>query len=269
MSSFYHWKEAPAATFAVVGSPISHSLSPKMQSKALQILNRSESYVGIEIPVGEFEEALDHLRDLGYVGINVTIPHKKSAYLWCVEHEEIASKLEVVNTIRFQDRFGMNTDVPGFMATLKWQTFHRKRALVLGAGGSSRAIVYGLNRAGWSIALWNRTIDRAKDLMVELQIDGELLERVTPEGFDLIVNCTATGTIGGELDVEFSKVKGDCLIYDLAYTDGPTRFLREAFDAGLPIMDGRQMLVEQGALSLEFWTGVEAPRLEMYRAIAK
>lgn len=269
MNSFWNWKDAPKADFAVVGSPISHSLSPIMHTRALRTLRRDEKYVAIEIPVGEFDEALDHLRDLGYKGVNVTIPHKKSAYLWCEEHDAIAEKLEVVNTIRLADKFGTNTDVPGFLATIKWVNFRTKRALILGAGGSSRAIVYGLHSVGWSMALWNRSPDRAKDLLKELKIEAELFESPTAKGFDLIVNCTATGTTGGEIDLDFSEAGGECLVYDLAYTSGPTRFLREAFEAGLSIMDGRQMLVEQGALSLEFWTNEVAPRIDMYQAISR
>jgi shikimate dehydrogenase len=269
MNTFWNWKQAPKADFAVVGSPISHSLSPVMQTRALRILGREENYVAVEIPVGEFDEALDYLTTLGYKGVNVTIPHKKSAYLWCKNHDQVAAKLNVVNTIRLEDRFGINTDVPGFLATLKGVHFRHKKALVLGAGGSSRAIVYGLHTDGWRLSLWNRTQGRAEDLLHELGISAELVGNPSAEGFDLIVNSTATGTTGGEIDLDFSRAKGDCIVYDLAYTSGPTRFLREAFEAGLSIMDGRQMLVEQGALSLEFWISESAPRLDMYRAISR
>ena len=119
MSQCFHWKQVPPAEFAVIGSPISHSLSPLMQNAALQVLGINKRYVAIEVEPESFQEAMHQLVALGFEGINVTIPHKTAAFEWCQSHSEVAHDLGVVNTIRVSDRFGWNTDAPGFMASLK------------------------------------------------------------------------------------------------------------------------------------------------------
>jgi shikimate dehydrogenase len=280
MSQCFHWKQVPPAEFAVIGSPISHSLSPLMQNAALQALRINKRYVAIEVEPESFQEAMHHLVALGFEGINVTIPHKTAAFEWCQSHSEFAHDLGVVNTIRVSDRFGWNTDAPGFMASLQGFEFaplnvrSTLRAKVLGAGGSARAVVYALVHGGWEVELWNRTENKATQLVSELSLEGRVTLMAAPsvDQCELVVNCTSLGLTNDKaalnnLALDWEQGHEGLVAYDLAYSEGLTPFLAEAKMAGFSVVDGCSMLVEQGALSLEYWTGKEAPREVMRRAI--
>jgi shikimate dehydrogenase len=236
--------------------------------------------MAIEVEPESFQEAMHHLVDLGFEGINVTIPHKTAAFEWCQSHSEFAHDLGVVNTIRVSDRFGWNTDAPGFMASLQGYEFaplndrSRLRAKVLGAGGSARAVVYALVQGGWEVELWNRTEKKATQLVIELSLEGRVTLMTTPsvDQCELVVNCTSLGLTNDKaalnnLALNWEQGIEGLVAYDLAYSEGLTPFLAEAKMAGFSVVDGRSMLVEQGALSLEYWTGKEAPREVMRKAI--
>jgi shikimate dehydrogenase len=118
MNEFFSWRKAPVAEFAVIGCPISHSLSPKMHMAAFAASDIEATYVAVEVQVGEVADALDHLQSKGYHGVNVTVPHKEDAFDWCQDATEIAIALGVCNTIDFRRNRGTNTDVEGFARSL-------------------------------------------------------------------------------------------------------------------------------------------------------
>ena len=267
MSEFFPWRKAPVADFAVIGCPISHSLSPKMHKAAFDVLGLEATYVAVEVQVGEVAEALDHLQAKGYRGINITVPHKEDAYDWCQDATDVAIKLSVCNTIDFRKNRGTNTDVIGFSNSLKSHEFTKKKALVLGAGGSARSIIYALESDGWNVALWNRTADRAKRLVDQFGFSAVIIQEPRLEGYDLIVNSTSASLGGNRLPLLWNAADRGVLAYDLAYGAGLTPFLADADAQGLATQDGRRMLMEQGAAAFEFWWGLPAPRDVMMAAL--
>jgi shikimate dehydrogenase len=238
-----------------------------MHQAAYDELGLPYRYVALHVPVGEVGAALELLRLRGYVGVNVTVPHKEEALSWCEEVEPLARKVRAVNTIRLEDRAGMNTDAPGFLETLSDRGVMPGEALLLGAGGSARALAYGLAREGWSLRIHNRTRSRAEEMVAELGIDATLVDAPDPSGAHLVLNTTSASLQGDTLALDWGRARPDALVVDLMYTEGPTPFLAAAGAAGLRICDGRALLVAQGALAFEWWIGVPAPREAMAEAI--
>ncbi|MEI7575447.1 MAG: shikimate dehydrogenase [Armatimonadota bacterium] len=263
--SVFAWRDAPAADYAVIGFPVRHSLSPMMHMAAYKSLSIDASYVAVELSPAELEAGLEHLVHLGYKGVNVTIPHKESAFRWAATTCTTSEKLQVSNTIRFSDRTAVNTDVPGFLSSLPG---HAQTALLLGAGGSARAVAYALARQGTEVSIWNRTQSRAEELVEQIGIDCRVVSTLEVKGYGLIVNTTSTGLSGESLPIDWSGAEPDTqLAYDLAYSDSLTPFLAEAKAYGIAGMDGRRMLMEQGAYAFEYWFDRPAPREAMWEAI--
>lgn len=264
--SWYEWRDAPEGDFAVLGDPVSHSLSPMMHSAAYSDLGLEFNYVAIRVELGEFDQALDHLVALGYRGVNVTVPLKESAFEWCESLEGGAWRYGAVNTIRLEDRAGMNTDVPGFLSVLRAHSVEPgSRVLVLGAGGSARAVIRGLLDEGYLVRGWNRT--RAKLAAVVEGLDVEIVSEPDVRRCGAVVNATSASLSGFDLPVKWSQAEDGCLAFDLAYGEEMSPFLRGALGRGLPVTDGVPMLVEQGALAFEWWLGRPAPRTAMLRSV--
>ncbi|HVT11747.1 MAG TPA: shikimate dehydrogenase [Fimbriimonadaceae bacterium] len=257
------WREAPPGDFAVIGDPVAHSLSPRMHAAAFATRGESYSYEAIRVPPGEVAEAIARLRSLGYRGLNVTVPLKSEARMAMRTVGEFAARCDAVNTIRLEDLYGINTDGAGFLDTLP--AFDRKSALILGAGGSARAIALALALDGYNLRIFNRTAERAISLVRELGIDAEVVDNPAPQDVQLILNATSASLHGESLPISFASAASGALAYDLVYGDTP--FLRAARAAGLKTLDGKALLVAQGARSLEFWLGGVAPREAMMEAI--
>lgn len=263
MTTVYPWRDAPAAEFAVIGDPIDHSLSPQMHEAAYAVLGMPYHYLAIQVPPGEVAPALTRLRSIGYRGINVTVPHKEEAIEWCLHVDGFCEQVRAVNTIDLERRAGINTDANGFLTTLDGVPV--RSALLLGAGGSARALARALVRDGWIVRIWNRTHEKAVELA---RLAGAAIaDEPDPTGASLILNTTSASLTGDDLPILWDRVEKDALAYDLAYSSAPTPFLKVAAAHGLPTMDGLRMLVEQGALSLEWWTGARAPRDAMLSAV--
>jgi shikimate dehydrogenase len=261
----YPWREAPSAQFAVIGDPIQHSLSPKMHHAAYIALGLDYRYVAIQVSSGEVSNALDHLRNLEYKGVNITVPHKEAAFAWAKSHDEVAAKLGVCNTLGLGDGMGVNTDVPGFSRSCQGIAFAEGKALVLGAGGSARAVIESLLWSGWDVCVWNRTHERA--LQIDAPIDVQ--KEIDLSGVSLVVNTTSASLTAEPLPIEemWTKADRDIFLIDISYGAEPTRLMQSATQAGLRTMDGRRMLMEQGALAFEFWLGQSAPRESMMAAL--
>lgn len=261
MTGVFEWRDAPQADFAVIGDPVAHSLSPRMHSAALQAMGLALKYVAVRVPSGEVAQALEHLAGLGYMGVNCTVPLKAEALVACRTAEPFARRVGAVNTVRLPSLEGTNTDGPGFLDTLGYLGLSPGcRVLLLGAGGSARAIAAALSDSGYSLRIWNRTPERAQAMVEELHLAAELDRVPDPKGCQLLVNTTSASLRGAELSLDWGRVDPDAVAYDLMYGEAPTPFLVRAARCGLRTIDGRPLLAAQGARSLEWWLGAKAPR---------
>ena len=258
------WRDAIPGDFAVIGDPVAHSKSPAMHAAAYRELGLALSYRAVRVPVGEVRAALLHLRTLGYRGVNVTVPHKAEALAACEQVEDLARRIGAVNTVRLDGLVGRNTDGPGFLRSLPVK--EPGLAVILGAGGSAAAVAVALADVGWKVEIYNRTRSRAESLAA--LIGGEVREDAAVAGADLVINATSAGLLGSGLSIDWAGVRPSAHAVDLMYGAEPSPFMREALQNGLTAQDGRGMLMEQGALALEWWLGVPAPREAMLEAIS-
>ncbi len=268
MTTFYEWQEAPKAEFAVIGDPIAHSWSPQMHHAAYLDLHLPYRYHAIRVPLSEFNEALSHLRKLGYIGVNVTTPLKEAAYHWAKEIEPHSKKYKALNTLNLQKRAGTNTDAPGFIQTLKnLNLAPSSNVLLLGAGGSAQALARALTDEGFQLFIFNRTYEHAKQMLHELQIKATLLAKPVLDDIYMVINATTTSLGQSTLLLPWDKAPKSCVAYDLMYSKKPTPFLKSAAQTGKRTYDGKQLLVEQGALSFEWWLHLKAPKGTMFDSI--
>ena len=267
---------------AVLGYPVGHSRSPAMQSAALAELGLGDewSYEAIEVAPDAFEQRVRAMANEGFAGANVTVPHKGAALSLADELSETAREIGAANTlvITHDAESGEtgeivvraeNTDAEGLLRSLPG-TPRDRRALVLGAGGAARAVVWALLREGAEVEVWNRTELRSQHLCEEL--GGTPATTPEQSAYELIVNTTAVGLAGedpfAELPLASDAFGAEQIVVDMVYGGEPTALLRAAEAAGASTVDGIEILVQQGALSLEIWTGRPAP-LDTMRAAAR
>ncbi len=255
----------------VLGWPVAHSRSPAIHNAALAALRLDDwRYQRLPVPPELLVQTTRALGESGFVGANVTIPHKRAALELADSASEAAAAIGAANTLTFAADGAIaaeNTDAPGLIAALGGPP-RGLRALVLGAGGSARAAAWALREGGASeVSVWNRTPERAEALARELGVRA--LARAEPA--DLLVNCTSVGLhpAGEELamlGLTQSRLGDYPLVVDLVYRAGPTELLSAAQQQGSRTIDGLEILVAQGALSFELWTGRAAPLEAMRRA---
>ncbi len=258
---------------AVLGHPVGHSRSPAMHSGALAELGLGGqwSYEAIDVAPGDFERRVRAMPGEGFVGANVTVPHKGAALSLADELSETAREIGAANTLSFsgEEIRADNTDAQGLLDALP-NPPDRKQALVLGAGGAARAVVWALVREGAQVEVWNRTELRSRNLCEEL--GGEPTSAPSQDGYELIVNTTSVGMRGedpfAELPLAPDSFGAEQTVVDLVYGVQPSALLGAAEEAGATVVDGIDVLVRQGALSLRIWTGLEAPLAAM-RAAAR
>jgi shikimate dehydrogenase len=253
------------ALTGVLGFPVGHSRSPAMMGAAFAALGLDWRYLKLPLPPERFAETVKVLPASGYVGANVTIPHKLAAAALGDRLSPAATAIGAANTLTFRDGAieADNTDAGGFLDALG--ELPQGRALVLGAGGTARAVVWALRQIGADILVWNRTAKRAKELCREL--GGRQVERA--EASELLVNATSVG-LGAEdegavLDaLGLAQTEPPSVLVDFVYGDEPSALCRWAERGGARVVDGLDLLVRQGARSLRLWTGSDAP-LEVMR----
>jgi shikimate dehydrogenase len=274
---------------AVIGHPVAHSRSPTMQNAALAALGLAGEwrYEAIDVAPEEFEACVLAMPGEGFVGANVTVPHKLAAFALADQPSEMAREIGAANTLVFAEAQvqAHNTDAPGLVASLP-RPPEGQKALVLGAGGAARAAVWALGMSGAEVDIWNRTRTRAETVRIEVteraeqfhvQIDVETVvaggggDRLDQGGYDLIVNTTTVG-LHGEDPFQHLPLRRDGFgpgqtVVDMVYGEHPSTLLAAAGAAGAATVDGIEVLVRQGALSLQIWTGREAP-IEVMRAAA-
>jgi len=260
----------------VLGWPVAHSRSPAMHNAALAALGMEDwRYQSLPVPQELFAETVRALGQAGFVGANVTIPHKQAALVLAGQASEAAKAIGAANTLTFAPDGTIsaeNTDAPGLIAAIEGSP-RGISALVLGAGGSARAAAWALREAGASeVSVWNRTRERAERLARELGVRAVN----EPARADLLVNCTSVGIERSasepaglnQLGLTFDQVGEYPYVIDMVYRSSLTPLLAAAREHGARTLDGLEILVAQGALSFELWTGRAAP-LEVMRQAAR
>ena len=270
----------------IIGSPVAHSLSPKIHNAALQSLGLDISYELWETNEENLGERIEMLRAPDILGANVTVPFKQKIIPFLDEIEGFAKEIGAVNTIIKRNGLliGNNTDAEGFVIPLEKEMnklqldFSQMRTLLIGAGGASRAIAFALVKAGnQNITIVNRTLESAKELAHSLslfsdQINVNAYATISSlEGFNCIINATSIGMAGGpspnEQPCDLSDVSSSALVVDIVYAPKETLFLKSAQELDLPRLGGIPMLIQQAALSFELWTEEKAPLNTMRTAI--
>jgi shikimate dehydrogenase len=258
---------------AVLGFPIDFSRSPAIHNAAFAALDMDDewSYEAIEVSPDQFEQRVRAIADEGFVGANVTVPHKGAALLVSERRSGVAREIGAANTLTFEEDEirADNTDAQGLMESLPESPAGR-RALVLGAGGAARAVVWALTREGAEVSVWNPTPERAAMLCAEL--GGEVVEDPGPGDYELIVNSTSVG-LHGEDPFDALPLASDWFgfsqtVVDLVYGDRQSKLLQVAGEAGAVVVDGLEVLVHQGAASFRIWTGVDPP-IDVMREAAR
>ena len=260
----------------VVGWPIAQSRSPLIHGHWLKVHGLAGSYERLAVPPEEIERFLIDLPASGLVGGNVTVPHKEVAYRIASEKDEVATAMGAVNTLWIESGrlCGTNTDAIGFVANLDDRTSAWDAdpgiAVVLGAGGAARAVVWGLIRRGFTVRLVNRTLARAEDLAARFGAGTTAhgfadLPRLLPEA-RLLVNTTSLGMTGkGDLDIDLAPLRDDTLVTDIVYVPLVTPLLAAAEARGLRTVDGLGMLLHQAVGGFERWFGVRPTVTEELR----
>ncbi|HEX3691059.1 MAG TPA: shikimate dehydrogenase [Solirubrobacteraceae bacterium] len=246
----------------VLGWPVAHSRSPAIQNAALAAAGLHEwRYQLLPVPPELLSQLVPALPGAGFAGANVTIPHKQAALALAGQASPRARAIGAANTLTFGpdgEIAADNTDAPALIAALPFPISGRT-AVVLGAGGSARAVVWALLDAGaGEVQVWNRTAERARELAEELGA----VAVARPGPADLLVNCTAVGVDGSDPFDRLPLAPGDLAGYDcvvdLVYTVSGTVLVDRARARGVAAVDGLELLIGQGALSFEIFTGVPA-----------
>jgi shikimate dehydrogenase len=242
-----------------------------MQNAALEALELDGwGYQAIDVAPEAFEMTVRELTELDYAGVNVTVPHKEAALALADEASEASQQIGAANTLVFDGKRieAHNTDADGLLASLPDPPRDR-RTLVLGAGGAARAVLWALLWEGAKVEVWNRTPERAETICAEL--GGTAVTVPRQSEYDLIINTSAAG-LGGEdpfehLPLERGGFTDSQTVVDMVYGERHSRLLKAAEGHGAATVDGLEILVQQGARSLEIWTGRE-PDLDVMRAAA-
>lgn len=264
----------------VIGDPIEHSLSPAMHNAAYRKLGLDYVYLPFRVTRERLAEAIDGVRGLGIRGINVTIPHKVAVIPLLDSIDPLAEKIGAVNTIVNDDGrlTGFNTDASGFLTALMGAGVETKgsKVVVLGAGGAARAVCFALAEAGADLAILNRAeeMDWARDLAARISaafkpasavvLNGDNLAKAVG-GADVLVNATSVGMGRDESLVPRSLLRPGIVVFDVVYSPRETRLLRDAKTVGARPVSGLEMLLWQGALAFEKFTGQKAPVTVMRR----
>lgn len=261
---------------AVVGHPVAHSRSPDMHNAALEAAGLAGEwrYEALDIAPEQFVPRLTQIAGSGeYAGLNVTVPHKEAALGVAGSATTAAKEIGAANTLVFDADGGIhadNTDAPGLITAID-EPVGGRRALVLGAGGAARAVVWALVREGARVSIWARRPERAAALAAELGGENWMPGEQRPASasdFELIVNASAAGLGDGlalpHLPLTGADLHSEQTLVDMVYGERPTDLSQAAVAAGARLVDGLEILVRQGALSFRIWTGRD-PSLEVMR----
>ncbi|MBW4634026.1 MAG: shikimate dehydrogenase [Iphinoe sp. HA4291-MV1] len=269
----------------VIGYPVEHSLSPVMHNAAIAHLGLDYVYVPFPIEPQNLEVAIQGFATIGVVGFNITIPHKKSILSLLSEILPIAKAVGAVNTVSRQDNkwIGTNTDIEGFLAPLRTtynQDWSQTTAVILGNGGAARAVVAGcaelgcdkifvVGRNAQKLEEFRKSWDNSQQLQNLHVHTWDFLPNLIPQA-NLLVNTTPIGMYPkleeSPLSVEeMANLPAVAIAYDLIYTPNPTKFLKQAQQVGVIVIDGLEMLVQQGAAALKIWSQQDTVPVDVMR----
>jgi shikimate dehydrogenase len=263
------------ALYGVLGHPVSHSRSPEMQNAAFAAAGLDAAYVALPVPPDRLAEAVAGAHALGFLGLNVTVPHKQAAAALCATVDGIAGDVGAVNTLRrsAQGWEGFNTDAPACLTLLEAAGVGRgARALLVGAGGAARAAAWALVRAGAAVRIAARRPEAARELATAFgpaAARGVAIPQAArwddlaaeSDAADVVVNGTSIGLAGHPREIPGVRLRKGQVAVDFVY--GDTALARAARAAGARLVTGEQLLVRQGALAFTLWTGRPAPEAAM------
>ena len=271
---------AHTKTFCLIGHPVEHSFSPIMHMAAIKKLGLDYVYIAHDVHPDNLEKAINGMRALNIKGINVTIPHKEKIINYIDDIDPLAFQIGAVNTIKNDNGslIGRNTDADGGKKSLldAGCNFSGKNILILGAGGAARALCYSLAKDSNHIVIANRTEERAIKLAedVKKHLDAEIKGKNNSKTVlknelkkaDVLINTTPIGMYPNIHDVPVPKdfLRPELFVFDVIYNPLETRLMKAAKEMGCKTLGGLDMLVNQGALAFEWWTG-KSPNRELMK----
>jgi len=256
--------------FAVLGNPVSHSLSPVMHNTALSEVGYNGVYHAFKVK--DIGEAVSGIKALGIRGASITIPHKISVIEFLDKLDDTAEKIGAVNTVinRHGVLTGYNSDCLGAIkAILEKTAIKDKNVVIIGAGGAARAIGFGIISQGGRITILNRTAAKGERLARHLGAEFQPISNLKKTGCQILINTTPVGMIPDTnvMPVQREDLDKTMVVMDVVYNPLKTRLLREAENIGCRTVDGVSMFVYQGAFQFELWTGKRAPIEVMKKAV--
>lgn len=274
--------QSQVKTYCIIGDPVHHSLSPAMHNAAFNSLHLNCTYIAFRVPKGQLEESINALRAIDIAGFNVTLPHKVDIMGFMNYLDSSAEKATAVNTVHNVDGIlkGYNTDIFGFIEPLRKRNvnFNGMNILLLGAGGSARAVIAGFSEMKGinKITIANRTLEKARQLAkkgTDLGLECQVTEMDNIKGIavksHLIVNTTSIGMDEEKEEslIGYEHISKNTIVYDIVYKPVVTNLLENARYAGADVVYGYEMLLEQGARAFEIWTDLRAPRDVMKKSL--
>ena len=247
--------------YLVIGNPIDHSLSPKLQNYWLKQNNIDAVYDKTKLEENKIEEIIEDIKKQKIIGCNVTVPFKKKVIPFLDKLSIQAEQTQSVNTIIFEkgNLIGHNTDIVGFDKAIKSLDFNMKgkKVLILGAGGVVPSIIFAIKEMGVSeIIISNRTKQKAESLKILFK-NLNFLEWGNLTDFDVVINATSLGLNNEKINLDFSKVGKNKLFYDVIYNPAETNFLKEGKKLGNIAENGGKMFIYQALEAFKLWHGIE------------
>ncbi len=253
----------------IFGHPVEHTFSPAMHNAAFDRLGLNWCYLPFHVLPERLGEAVEAIRALGLRGVNVTVPHKEGVIRYLDRVDEEAARIGAVNTVVNEDGVlvGYNTDGKGFVRSLEEADIiiGGKKIIVLGAGGAARAVCFSLLSAGASdLLIVNRTLERAKQLADDINAVSKAAKATgslsSTSGYDILVNTTSLGLHNGDpMPIEDSLLNSSLFVCDLIYNPARTHLMCLAEQRGCKTINGLGMLLWQGVLAFNLWTGIMPP----------
>ncbi len=247
--------------YGIVGYPVKHSLSPVFQNALFEHFSLDAVYVPFEVKPDSFKEAFLGLKALGVKGVNITVPFKERAFELCDLSDEPSKVIRAVNTVKFTDRIeGYNTDWIGFLRALREleKELEGKKVLVLGAGGTAKAVVYALSQEECYTYIFNRTYERAIELARNFSAQVVKRPEDVLDDADIIINTTSVGLSDDDPPLfDYQMLRDHHIVFDVIYRSTP--LVKTALKKGAKAQNGLSMLIYQGMESFRIWTGLEAP----------